>query len=205
MFKEPQEGPCGWSWVSKGMSVRSVSFVSLLSVPEQDTQPLCAAEPQLPALGFTTRFWVFMDENLRSPILCFHFDHNLKDSHKSILWVTLIILRTEQSCGFHNHFYLVFFCNWLVPKWRPKIGACFMQEEFCSSLNRKEGQAKWAILDIEVRVSQSQDPGPGGQYHVNGMSGTPIFPCQLTTFIEAVLATVPCSFFSPAPRLSNWI
>lgn len=98
------------------MSVRSVSFVSLLSVPEQDTQPLCAAVPQLPALGFTTRFWVFMDENLRSSILCFHFDHNLKDSHKSILWVTLITLRTQQSYGFHNHFYLCVFLQLACAK-----------------------------------------------------------------------------------------
>lgn len=159
MFKEPQEGPCGWSWVSKGMSVRSVSFISLLSVPEQDTQPLCAAEPQLPALGFTTRFWVFMDENLRSAILCFHFDHNLKDSHKSILWVTLIIFRTEQSCGFHNHFYLFFFCNWLCQSEDPRSGHASCRKNFAVVWIEKRGRRSEPSWTLRCGSPRPKPPG----------------------------------------------
>lgn len=39
------------------------------------------------------------------PFLCFHFYHNL-DSHKSIFLGHLDNPRTEQSSGFHNHFYV---------------------------------------------------------------------------------------------------
>lgn len=99
--------------------------------------------------------------------------------------------RTEQSCGFHNHFYL-FFCNWPVPKRRPRIGACFVQEQFRSGLTRKGGRHS-EPRDIEVWMCRTPEPGQGSQHHVRH------------TWASHSAWRLPCSLPSPAPRLRKWI
>lgn len=91
------------------------------------------------------------------------------------------------------------------------ISMCFFAIGWCqrespgsghgSCLNRRKEAG--GVSHPEMWVCQTHEPGRGSQDHVNVASGTRIFTCQLAT-VEAVSAVVPCSFFSPAPRLGHW-
>lgn len=58
--------------------------------------------------------------NASSSILCFHFDHNLKDSHESTLWIILITLRLSRAVGFMTTVTYIFFSQWSGAKVRAQ-------------------------------------------------------------------------------------
>lgn len=130
----------GVEW-ARGRVLGELSFVSLLSVLEQVTQPPYAAMPSLPALGLTDGILgVHRCESRLSFTLCLHFDHNLKNSHKSIFWVILMIPGLSKPAEFIT--IGAWFCNGLMPKWRPrKLGRASCRKISAVAWLEKSGRA----------------------------------------------------------------
>lgn len=132
-----------------------------------------------------TGFWASTDFNPSSSIWCFHFDHNLKDSHRRIFWVILMTLGLSKALDFIT--ISVCFRHLACAEVKAQeVVSCFMKKYFFSVVSiEKRGRGSKLSCTFRVWACQTQKPGPSIRYHVNVTSGTPSFTCQLVTFVRS--------------------
>lgn len=145
-----------------------------------------------------TRFWVPPDVNPSClSLYVVHFDHNLKNSHKSVFWVFLMIPALSKAVDFTT--VCVCFCSWLVPKWRPrKLGHAWCRKIFSVVwIKKRAGQVNhpryWGVC------TPLSGPWARRSVHACPVNGIPLSHLSLPSWLEAGLAVVCRSSLPPSP------